>query len=86
MLAIVAALRLMIVGTTPFSFFDPAALTESPPARFARALRLASKLPTATDEGSQVRARRDGPDHGAAYRPVCWKLRVKNSGLFVKKP
>jgi hypothetical protein len=58
-LAIVAALRLMIVGTAPFSFFDPAALTESLPARFARALRLASRLPTAIDEGSQLQARRE---------------------------
>ena len=47
-LTIVAALRLMIVGTAPLSFFDLAALDESLPARFERALRLTSKLPTAT--------------------------------------
>jgi hypothetical protein len=69
-LAIVAALRLMIVGTAPFSFFDPAALTESLPARFQRALRLASTLPTATDEGSQVQAHREAVDVLQYYRQI----------------
>jgi hypothetical protein len=61
-LTIVAALRLMIVGTAPLSFFDLAALDESLPARFERALRLTSKLPTATDGGSQMQPRREAVD------------------------
>ena len=77
-LALLAALRLIVVGTAPFNFFDPAALTETLPNKFVRALKSAALPPTTTDEGSQRRAHREAAvvlDH---YRRIV--------NLFASKP
>ena len=62
LLAVVAVLRLMYFGTSPFRFLEPAALTGPLLGRFADALRLAALPPGVIDEGSQRQAHRDAAE------------------------
>ena len=54
-LAIVAVLRLLVIGTATFSYFDPASLTEVLPGRFQHALMRAATGSTAADKANQLR-------------------------------
>lgn len=86
-LALLAALRLLVVGTAPFNFFDPAALTETLPNKFARALKIAALPPTATDEGSQRRAHREAAvvlDHYRRIVDLLTSKPVLNSSAPLK--
>jgi len=70
LLAVLAVLRLAVVGIAPFGFFDPASLTQDLPLRFGRALSRATTLPTALDEGSQQQAHRDGRETLEHYHQI----------------
>ncbi|WP_156448403.1 hypothetical protein [Mycobacterium sp. NAZ190054] len=70
LLAVLAVLRLAVVGIAPFGFFDPASLTQDLPRRFGRALSRATTLPTALDEGSQQQAHREGRETLEHYRQI----------------
>lgn len=70
-MVMVAALRLLVVGTAPFNFFDPAALTETLPEKFARSLAVAANRPTATDEGSQRQSHREAATVLQHYRRIA---------------
>jgi hypothetical protein len=69
-LAVLAVLRLAVVGIAPFGFFDPASLTRDLPPRFGRALSRATTLPTALDEGSQQQAHDDARETLEHYRQI----------------
>ncbi|MGW0162227.1 hypothetical protein ACWDUN_23220 [Mycobacterium sp. NPDC003323] len=70
LLALLAVLRLAVVGIAPFGFFDPASLTRDLPPRFGRALSRVTTLPMALDEGSQQQAHRDGRETLELYRQI----------------
>ncbi|BBY70390.1 hypothetical protein MPRI_25770 [Mycobacterium paraintracellulare] len=70
LLALLAVLRLAVVGIAPFGFFDPASLTRDLPQQFGRALSRATTLPTALDEGSQQHAHTDGRETLEHYRQI----------------
>jgi hypothetical protein len=70
LLAVLAVLRLAVVGIAPFGFFDPASLTRDLPQRFGRALSRATTLPTALDEGSQQQAHNDARETLEHYRQI----------------
>lgn len=70
LLAVLAVLRLAVVGIVPFGFFDPASLTRDLPQRFKRTLSRATTLPTALDEGSQKQAHADARETLEHYRQI----------------
>lgn len=70
LLAVLAVLRLAVVGIAPFGFFDPASLTRDLPPRFGRALARATTMPTALDEGSQQQAHNDASETLEHYRQI----------------
>jgi hypothetical protein len=70
LLAVLAVLRLTVVGIAPFGFFDPASLTRDLPQRFKRALSRATTLPAARDEGSQKQAHADAAETLEHYRQI----------------
>jgi hypothetical protein len=70
-LAIVAILRLAVLGTELFNFFDPSSLSTPLPGRFTRAVRLATDPATARDEGSQRTAHRDAAATLQLYRRIA---------------
>jgi hypothetical protein len=70
LLAVLAVLRLAVVGIAPFGFFDPASLTRDLPQRFRRALSRATTLPTALDEGNQKQAHADAAETLEHYRQI----------------
>ncbi|MEX3654319.1 hypothetical protein ABFW14_03700 [Mycolicibacterium fortuitum] len=70
-MVMLAALRLLIVGTAPFNFFDPSALTETLPEKFVRSLAVAAHRPTATDEGSQRQSHREAATVLEHYRRIA---------------
>lgn len=51
-------LRLMVLGTRIFNFFDPTRLALDPSSRFLRAAKLASGSAARTDQGTQVASHR----------------------------
>ena len=69
LLAVLAVLRLAVVGIAPFGFFDPASLTRDLP-RGLDVLSRATTLPTALDEGSQQQAHADGRETLEHYRQI----------------